>query len=196
MKIWVVTGPIGAGKSTLSALLAQRGAAVVDADLLGHEVLRDPAIIQQIAKDFGPQCVVDGQVDRQCLGALVFADDQAMGRLNDLIHPALLELAATRLETLAKEGNHELAVLEAAVYFLWPPLEMVDLVISVVAHENVRLDRLRESRNLTEDQVRNRMQAQAHLDRYWHTADVVLENNHHRRALSDAVDHLLRDNNL
>ncbi len=193
MKVWVVTGPIGAGKSTVSGLLAEHGAAVVDADRLGHEVLNDPALIQNLAEEFGSDCVRNGQVDRQCLGALVFSNQQAMDRLNALTHPALLQLAASRLDKIAQDGNHELAVLEAAVYFLWPPLPMVDMVISVVAEVGVRRRRLMEERSMTLQQVQDRMRSQNNLASLWETADVILDNSFSREALVEAVDLLLRN---
>ncbi len=196
MKVWVVTGPIGAGKSSFTTILAQRGAVVVDADLLGHEVLQDPAIIASIAKDFGSQCIVDGQVNRQNLGALVFADEVSMDKLNALIHPLLIDLVVKRLSALEKEGNHELAVLEAAVYFLWPPLDRVDLVISVVAQVDLRLNRLVKDRGLKTEQARNRLQAQAELDHFWNTADVVIDNSFSHHKLNAAATQLLLKHNL
>ena len=191
MKVWVVTGPIGAGKSTVSGLLAERGAAVVDADRLGHEVLTDPFVVKKLEEEFGSDCIINGQVDRQCLGKLVFSDQQAMDRLNALTHPALLHLAAFRLDKLAKDGNHELAVLEAAVYFLWPPLPMVDMVISVIADVEVRQRRLMEDRGMTLPQVQDRMRTQDNLASLWETADVILDNSSHRESLVEAVDQLL-----
>jgi len=196
MKIWVVTGPIGAGKSTVSALLAERGAAVVDADLLGHEVLADPAVRDNLVQEFGPDCMRDGQIDRSWLGALVFSRKRAMERLNALTHPALISLAALRLEKLAKEGHHELAVLEAAVYFLWPPMKMVDMVISVVADPDVRLQRLLTSRDMNPVQARDRLQAQKNMDLLWGTADTVIDNSSHLEALVAVVDELMLNNNL
>ena len=68
---WVVTGPTGAGKSHLTSRLAGRGAAVVDGDVLGHEILARPRVAAAIAEVFGPGYVVRGAVDRPALGRLV-----------------------------------------------------------------------------------------------------------------------------
>ncbi len=204
MKIWVVTGPIGAGKSSVSRLLAEHGAVIVDADRLGHEVLEDPVIIEAVAREFGSRFVqkdgqqpdLDAVVDRAKLGALVFADELAMKRLNALTHPPLVALAKSRLQNLSRQRKHKLAVLEAAVYFLWPPVDVVDLVISVVANEDVRRHRLMSDRGLNAQQVQDRMDSQQALEAFWPKADVVLENNHKLHALQQAVDDLLKSKNL
>ena len=200
MITWVVTGPIGAGKSSLTLLLTQRGAVVVDADELGHEVLENPVIIDAVALEFGENCVhlPDGQskVDRSQLGRVVFDDPEAMKRLNALTHPPLVALAKSRLEYLSGTRQHKLAVLEAAVYFLWPSMDEVDLVISVVADQDVRRQRLMESRGLTAQQINDRMKTQQNLEPFWPTADVVIENNEDLSALQLKVDDLLTGINL
>ncbi len=197
MMIWVVTGPVGAGKSSVTSILAQRGAAVVDADRLGHEVLADPAIVETIAREFGPECVLEeGQVNRARLGSLVFGNEQALKRLNDLTHGPLIALAQQRLEDLSKQRQHKLAVLEAAVYFLWPAMDLVDLVVAVVSRDDIRRHRLMNDRGLTSEQVAQRFQSQAAMDSLWSGAQVILENNEDLRSLEKSVDDLLKKNNL
>lgn len=188
---WVVTGPIGAGKSTVTGLLRERGAVIVDADRLGHEVLADPEVVTRIVAEFGPEVAPGGVIDRAVLGPRVFADSQAMARLNALTHGRISALAQARLGHLAREGKHDLAVLEAAVYFLFPSPPEVDLVISVVADEAVRRQRLGKDRGLDSLQVDARLAAQADLDELWHQADVVLDNSGGIELLRDRVEKLL-----
>ena len=188
---WVVTGPIGAGKSTVTAWLARRGAAVVDGDRLGHEVLADPAVVAEVAAAFGPGTVAEGQVDRTVLGPLVFADPSALARLNGITHGRIAALARRRLDELEKAGNHGLAVLEAAVYFLFPAPPPVDLVIAVVADPVVRAARLAARRGLTAPQAAARLAAQADLAPLWRSADVVLDNSGDELQLQRRLDQLL-----
>ena len=188
---WAVTGPIGAGKSTVTRHLAGRGAVVIDADKLGHEVLAEPEVVKRLREEFGPDVAPDGQVDRSVLGPRVFADPQALDRLNALTHGRISDLAVRRFDQLAAEGKHELAVLEAAVYFLFPSPPQVDLVVSVVAEPGLRARRLVAERGLDARQAAARLAAQDGLADLWARADVVLENNGSTAELLRRVDRLL-----
>lgn len=190
---WVVTGPMGSGKSTVSRLLAERGAVVVDGDKLGHEILADPEVVAAIVSRFGPETAPSGVVDRSILGPLVFSDPANLADLNGLTHGRISSLAALRLDELAIEGNHELAVLEAAVYFLFPSPPPVDLVISVMADLAVRTARLVACRGLLPAQVQARLAAQADLDELWHRADVIVDNSGSLDQLRARIDRLLEE---
>lgn len=191
MITWVVTGPIASGKSEVTRLLAENGAAVVDADRLGHQVLKQPEIINNLVGEFGSDILVDGAVDRGKLGALVFASASAMDRLNRLTHPPLLELIGQKLQLLEESGKHELAVLEAAVYFLWPPLERTHKVVAVLASDEVRRLRLQTQRDLKASAIDQRLASQESWKKFWARADVVIQNNGSRAELKTAVESLL-----
>ena len=173
---WAVTGPAGAGKSALCDLFAAQGAAIVDADRLGHEILGREDIISNIIAEFGSGMVSDGSVDRAALGGLVFADPAALDKLNGITHGPLAALAGRRLDELEKEGRHRLAVLEAAVYFLLPPVSGIEMVITVTASVSMRLLRLTTGGILSPAEARSRIEAQGSLEDGWARADVVLVN--------------------
>lgn len=192
MKRWVVTGPIGAGKSLMTGHLAAQGAAIIDGDALGHELLAQSDVVSSISGQFEADCIVDGHVDRSRLGALVFADPLKMTQLNQIIHPKLSVLAGQRLDLLAQAGEHDLAVLEAAVYFLLPMASPTDLVISVVAEPEIRLARLMASRGLDRTQAQIRIGAQDAMADLWSQADIVVPNNGPLEDLIAATDDLLK----
>lgn len=192
MRRWVVTGPMGAGKSLATATLAQLGAAVVDGDKLGHEVLVRPEVVERIREAFGPEVAPDGQVDRSILGPLVFADPGQMARLNAITHGPIAELASQRLAELAAAREHELAVLDAAMYFLFPAPPAADLIIAVVADEEERIERLVRQRGLDPDSARQRVAAQRNLAPFWSRADILLENSGSAADLQQAVTDLFR----
>lgn len=189
---WALTGPIGAGKSAVSALLAAWGAAIVDGDRLGHEVLAEPAVRAAVAAAFGPEVLRDGAVDRGRLGAIVFADPTALARLNALTHPRLAALMEERLADLERAGTHALAVLEAAVYFLLPSPPPVDRVVVVDAAAGIRARRLAAARGLSEASARARIAAQADWTALWSRADQVIVNDGSPADLERAVDALWR----
>jgi dephospho-CoA kinase len=182
MRRWVVTGPAGGGKSTLCRLFAERGAAILDGDRLGHEVLGQKEIIANIAAEFGPGVVCEGAINRSALGSVVFAEASALKRLNRITHGPLAVLIGRRLAELENERQHRLAVLEAAVYFLLPPVPGIEKVITVTAPETVRLARLTGPGGLVETEAWSRIEAQGFMAEGWNSADVVLDN---RGTLAD-----------
>lgn len=195
---WVITGPIGAGKSLASAYLVQKGAALVNADHLGHEVLQDPEVVMSVVEEFGEEVLVDGlndrMIDRGHLGEIVFGDARKMAWLNALTHPLITRMAEDRLNKLDRDGQHELAVLEAAMYFLFPSPPSVDLVLSVVAEPEIRRQRLMDSRKLTRPEVEARMKTQTNLESLWDKGDVLLHNNGEPSDLYGQLDVLLEKN--
>jgi dephospho-CoA kinase len=189
MRRWCVTGPIGAGKSAVTALLAARGAAVVDGDRLGHRVLARPEIAAALAARLGPECAPGGVVDRTALGRRVFAEPAARAVLDALTHPPLCALMETELAALAAAGR-TLAVLEAAVYFRLPAAPPMDLVVAVVAGTGLRAERLAARTGLDPAAARARVAALADLDPDWNRADLTIANDGSPAELAAAVDRL------
>ena len=192
MKCWAVTGPTGAGKSLLTSLFAERGAQVIDADRVGHEILARDDIIAGIGEQFGSDCIVGGQVDRAALGRLVFGAPEAMARLNAIMHPPLAAELAAQLAAVAAAGVVRLAVLEAAVYFLLPLPGPMDLTIAVLAPIAVRRARLMTGHGLSAAEADRRITAQDYLEPLWARADEIVENTDGIAQLRRTADDLLR----
>ncbi|MXY46507.1 MAG: dephospho-CoA kinase, partial [Chloroflexi bacterium] len=121
-----LTGGIGTGKTHVSRLLEGLGAAIVNADLLGHEVYAPQSEGWRAVVDaFGDGIVADNcEIDRRALGGIVFSDPDALEQLNAIMHPRIYALAGQRLNSLAEQGGKN-AVIEAAMLneAKWPPLE-------------------------------------------------------------------------
>ena len=176
MMRWVVTGPVGAGKSLFTSELARLGAGVVDGDQLGHEILERTDIISAIGAEFGLKYTTDGVVDRAALGRLVFGEPEKLAALDALTHGPLSELASQRLDALERRGGPPLAVLDAAVYFLLPPVPGIELVVTVTAAEEIRIGRLTAGGVLDLAQATARVHAQRVMTAGWDRADLVLAN--------------------
>jgi len=153
-----VTGLMASGKSTVARRFEERGAVRIDGDALGWEALRIPAVRDRIAATFGPETMApDGAVDRARLGAVVFADRAAMGRLDAIVQPPLLAMVRRSLdETVAP-----VVVLDAAMLASWGLDREMDGVVEVTAPEALRIARLRAARGYGADEAGRRVRGQA-----------------------------------
>lgn len=180
-----LTGGIGSGKSTVSALLAARGAVVVDADRIAREVV-EPGTpgLAQVVESFGDDVLTaDGALDRPALAAVVFSDPAARARLDGIVHP-LVRARSAELVAAAPEG----AVLVNDVPLLVETGQAgsYDLVLVVEADPEIRVRRL-VGRGLTEEDARARIAAQASDEQRRAVADVVLDNSGTPEQLADQV---------
>ena len=152
-----VTGRMGSGKSTVARRFEEKGAALVDGDTLGWEVLRLPEVRKALEASIGPDVIDrEGHVDRERLGRVVFRDPPAMERLNAIVQPVLLRRVR---ELLAAPGEGVL-VLDAALLPTWRLEPELDGVIEVVASEDVRVRRIRAARGFTDQEARERVRGQ------------------------------------
>lgn len=155
-----LTGNIATGKSTVLTWLAERGAAVIDADQLAHQAIAvDGPAYAAVIEAFGPSIVAeDGSIDRKRLGAIVFADPTQLARLEALIHPAVFELAQSILATVTAP-----VVVIEAIKLLESGrlLRLCDEVWVVTADEATQLRRLMQERGMSEAEARSRMAAQS-----------------------------------
>ena len=193
-----LTGGIGAGKSTVTQMLEELGAAVIDADKVGHQIyLPDLPAWREIVAMFGTTVLnADRTINRQALGKIVFADPEALRTLNRIVHPKMFDRMAELIAELRVRGGMKAIVLEAAVLIEanWMPL--VDQVWVVLASEAVVVDRLATQRNLSPEQVRTRIGAQLSNDERLKHAHVVIRNDgalaEVRTAVQQAWDQLCR----
>ncbi len=189
-----LTGGIGSGKSVVADLLAEHGARVVDADKVARGVVaRDSAGLVSVVEEFGPE-VLDGNgdLDRSRLAEVVFVDPQARERLNAIVHP----LVAARIEAMLAEGTPgEVTVYDVPLLVEGSVQDRhdFDLILVVEAPEEVRIQRLIRDRQMTEEQVRVRMAAQATDEQRRAVADVVIMNDGSRSDLGTAVDKVWRE---
>ncbi len=169
-----LTGNIGSGKSTVLRMLEQLGAKAIDADNLAHELMRKGTSVSQAIVDAFGDVILnpDGVIDRKRLGSLVFDDREALGRLENIVHPAVDE----RFREIIQEADEQVIVVEAVKIIesgIYPELSALWLV-TCPAEE--RLRRLLETRGVNEEEVRERLKAQMTEEQQAQLADVVIDN--------------------
>lgn len=189
MKLVGLTGGIGSGKSSVSALLAQRGAVVVDADAITRDLQRPgQPVFEAIVERFGPGIVAaDGTLDRPALAALVFGDDEALADLNRLVHPAvgaaIAEAVAAHAETDA------LVVLDVPLLVESKTLRTdVAGLLVVDCPVEVAVARLVTHRGMDEADARARIARQATREERLARADHVIDNAGPPEALPALVE--------
>lgn len=184
-----LTGGIGSGKSTVSALLAARGAVVIDADAITRS-LQQPGteVFAAMVERFGPGIVAaDGSLDRQAVADIVFADAAALADLGAIVHPAVGVEIARQLE--AAQGTDALVVLDVPLLVESGRDDMAALVVVDVDPE-VAVQRLVEHRGMREDDARARMANQVARSDRLAKADLVIDNSGSVDDLALAVDAL------
>jgi dephospho-CoA kinase len=189
--IAALTGGIGAGKSTIAELLAQRGAVVIDVDAIGRSVLeRDGGAYEQVVAEFGPS-ILDAadHIDRSKLAKLVFGNADNLRRLTDISHPAINAELVRRLDLLGPDAIVilDMAILAEGDLGRPDPDHSYGLVITVEAPLDARVERAK-ARGMAEGDVRARIAAQATDAERAALADVVIVNDGSMAALADDAD--------
>ena len=179
----VVSGGIGSGKSTVTARLRDLGAVVIEADLLGHEVLEPGGAAFSAVAARWPSVVADGVIDRSALAEIVFADLDQLQELEALTHPAIGAEIRRRLDVAASLP----VVLELPLVSDLAGTGWIRVVVD--ADEETRVDRS-VARGNDEEDVRRRVAAQPPAEEWRDSADHVIQNDGTRAELMKAVDEL------
>ena len=179
MRIIVVIGGIGSGKSTVSGAFRDEGAAFIDLDVVGHDILLRDDLKADLVRAFGPEIIgADGEVVRPELARRAFVSPEKTALLNATTHPRLIEEAKRRLAAFEAQGA-KATIIEISPYdgpqgTFGVFTDMADAVVAVVAPSELRVQRAM-GRGFAEQDVRNRMARQASDDerRSWATHVVV-----------------------
>jgi dephospho-CoA kinase len=174
-----ITGVPGSGKTTVSNMLHELGAEVINADLIGHQLLSPfTPTWRKICEYFGSDIVNSntGEIDREKLGSMVFGNHMLLHKLNSLMHPLIVEEIRGKLDRLRQEGTRA-AVLDAPLLIEVGLHKAVDAVIVVVVESRIQWARLREKNpRLTDLQIDQRMRSQLSQDVKQEHADFIIDN--------------------
>ena len=180
-----LTGPMGAGKSTVAAMLRELGARVLDADAIARdEQSRGTTGYSAIVQQFGTEVLgEDKEIDRRKLGDIVFADPRRLEQLEKILHPRVV----ARILQARKMLPAEQTLVVEAIKLLETSLRSVcDRIWVVLAPRDQLLPRLAQ-RGMSDAGVAARLAAQASEDEFRRAADVLIENDGDRDALRAAV---------
>lgn len=184
-----LTGAIAAGKSTVAGMLAELGACVIDADALSRLVMQPgTAVYEQIRQQFGAGIVAgDGQIDRSKLGALVFANAEALAKLEAVVHPAVLAEAERQMQAFKAEGC-PIVVLEAIKLLESGLHQRCAEVWVVTAPRDQQVQRLMETRSLTRAEAELRINAQPAQESRFPLATVIIDNSGSPQQTKEVIE--------
>jgi len=169
-----LTGNIATGKGAVSGMLDCLGAEAIDADVLVHELMeKGTPIWQAVVQEFGEDILGhERDIDRKKLGSIVFADEAALHRLEAIVHPAVI----ARTEELIESSQEPVVVVEAIKLIEAGMDRNYDALWVVTCRQEQQLARLVEQRGLTEEEARQRIEAQPPQEARLARADVVIDN--------------------
>ena len=187
MRLIGLTGGIGAGKSTVSAGLATKGAAVIDADAIVRELQQPGTVVfTEMVERFGPGIVApDGDLDRAAIAEVVFTDETALADLGAIVHPRVHEEIQRRLDEL--EATDRVVILDVPLLVESGWEGMLGTIV-VDLHPDVAVQRLVEHRGFTEVDARNRIAQQATREHRLSKADFVIDNHGQPHELDAEID--------
>ena len=193
-----LTGGIAAGKTTVSQMLREKGAWLIDADSVGHQVIApDGEAFAEVVRAFGEGILDEkGAIDRKKLGAVVFADPDNLKKLNAISHPLMARRMATEIEAVQDRRHEEktpLILLDAAILFeaRWDIL--CDEAWVVVAEPEVTIPRLMERNKFSREEAQARLNAQIGNQERILRAKRVIHNDGNLETLRARVDEIWRE---
>ncbi|MGO4153699.1 dephospho-CoA kinase [Cupriavidus sp. YAF13] len=188
-----LTGGIGSGKTRVADLFAARGAALIDTDLLAHEITAPGGLaIPALLEAFGPACLrADGAMDRNAMRELVFSDPAAKARLEGITHPLIRQLTEARAAAIRASGLHPYLIYVVPLLVesgSWRA--RVDRVLVVDCSEATQIARVMARNGFSQGQVEAIMARQARRSERLAAADDVVDNEGLPEALPAQVDRL------
>lgn len=175
-----LTGGIGSGKTTIAQWFQEKGIPVYNSDFEAKKLMNENEdLIQQLIELFGDETYKNGEYNRSYVASKVFNDKELLNQLNAIVHPAVFK----HFDEWLDNQNSSFVVKEAAILFESGSYKDCDYIISVIADEEIRIDRVAKRDQLNEDQIRNRMKSQWTDQQRIEKSDFIIENNKDLKAL-------------
>ena len=183
-----LTGGPGVGKSEAATVMGEYGAAIINADQIGHELLRsNKTVKRKLIQLFGSiRITSDGNLDRKAIGKLVFGDPEKMVQFNKIIHPPLLKELKKQMGLLGAKKSSKLVAVDAALIFEWGIADWFDYIVVIDSSREIRFKRLQKL-GLSRAEANKRITSQIPQKDKKALADFVIVNNATKKDLAKKV---------
>lgn len=190
MKVIGLTGGIGSGKSTLAKWFSEKGIPVYNSDVEAKNLMNEnEKIISELTELFGEKTYENGVYNSKFVASKVFENKELLKKLNQIVHPAVFQ----DFHNWVKKQNAVFVVKEAAILFESGSYKVCDAVISVVADEKIRMERVMKRDKISERQIRQRMNNQWTDEQRMELSDFVIVNNSDLVALKKEFHQLYKN---
>ena len=191
-----LTGGIATGKSTVAEMFNDKGAVIVDADVIAREVvLKGTPAWEKIRAEFGDEVLLDdGEIDRDKLGDIIFSDTEKKDLLNSIVHPAVFEKMGERIKKVEEEMPDALVMLDVPLLIESGMQSGFSNVVLVYVTEDIQVKRLMARDGYSEKDAFARIRSQMPIDEKKDKVDIVIDNSkdleHTRRQVLDIYNRL------
>ena len=183
-----IVGGIGSGKSTVARLFIEHGCAVIDADVLAHEVLAKPEMITKVVERFSPEVLNDsGQINRRALAGQVFDSPEAIKFLNDLIHPGVLKKCRNLINQYQNDETVTGIVLDMPLLVEVGWEKKCDFLVFVGCQEEKKIERALKNGKMNIKQLKKREKFQISLDKKRQIAHYSVYNNSDESDIAEQI---------
>ena len=188
-----ITGSIGSGKTTASNLFKKLGFFIVNADEIGHEVIKkNSAAYKKIIKEFGNEILDNNKnIDRKILGSIVFNDKIKLKKLNSIMHPIIINEIENQIKKIKQKcGNKTKIVIDAPLLLETKTKNLVDKIIVVKADKKNIIKRL--NKRFSKEKIEKILKSQMPLDEKLRYVDFVIDNNKDLKHLEKQVENIIK----
>jgi len=186
-------GGIGAGKSTVAKEFEKLGCGRIDADAIGHELLKDPKVKEELKNRWGEKIFTpSGEIDRTALADIVFRSAEDIAALNRIMHPRIRQRMEQQIEAFLADPSIPAVVIDAALLTETDWQELCNILIFVSAKDELRYNRVKQSRGWDYDTWKARENLQNPLDIKASKAEYIIDNNLNESSLREQVRTIFR----
>ena len=170
-----ITGQTGSGKTTLCTALREAGCEIIDGDIVARDAVKNPAVLKALCDYFGNDIIADGSLDRRKLAGRAFSSEEGTKALNDITHPEITRIILDKIDSARAQGA-KAAVIDAAALFESPLVPYCDIIVSVLAKLDTRIERIISRDSITREAALVRANAQGSEEYYASKSDIIIRN--------------------